>query len=71
MQDFGWALKSSQTIDSSESHLENNGNTIQSVTTRRNYVKLVFERDTKMENYTTIKANEDKFNKIMSEAPTY
>ena len=66
---FGWCLKSSQEINSSDSHLERHGDTIYSVTTKENYVKLVFERDTKMENYDRIVALEDKFYTLINREP--
>ena len=68
-QNFGWSVKSSQTVDNTDSHLENRGGTVYNVTERTNYVKLVFERDTKMDNYSTIVANENEFYSIMNSEP--
>lgn len=42
---FGWELKSSQEVLSKDSHLEERGEDLYSVTTTQNYVKLVFQRD--------------------------
>ena len=59
---FGWRLKSSQEINSKESHLEQDGlYGIKSVTTKENYVKLVFERDKDMPNYNKIVELENKY----------
>ena len=44
-QCFGWELLSSQEIKTKDSHLENWGGTIFSVTESEHYVKLVFTRD--------------------------
>lgn len=70
MQDFGWNLKSSQEINNTDSHLEDRGGTTYSVTTKENYVKLIFERDTKMENYSKITDLETKYHRIMNAEPT-
>lgn len=59
--DFGWTLLSSQEIFSRESHLEGEGDNINSVTTTTNYVKLVFQRDTEMKNYKEIRQIEKEF----------
>ena len=48
---FGWELKSSQEINVKESHEELHGDTVYSVTTGENYVKLVFNRDTARPHY--------------------
>ncbi len=66
---FGWELKSSQELNVKESHQERRGDDIYSVTTQENYVKLVFSRDTKMENYTKITAYEKKYFGIMAQRP--
>lgn len=66
---FGWSLKSSQEINDTDSHLERRGDTLYNVTTNKNYVKLVFERDTKMENYDKVSALEDKFYTLINKEP--
>ena len=48
---FGWTLISSQEINNTESHLEKKIDGIYNVTTKENYVNLVFKRDTNMPNY--------------------
>ena len=69
MQNFGWELKSSQEIYSKDSHIEKQGRKNVSVTETTNYVKLVFERDTKMENYERICELENTFFDIISREP--
>ena len=69
MSNFGWSFKSSQEINSAESHLEGIGDTVYSVTTRENYVKLVFQRDTTMPNYARIKELETKYTNIVASEP--
>lgn len=51
MSTFGWTLKSSQEINYAESHLERQYDSIYSVTTKENYIKLIFQRDTNRRNY--------------------
>ncbi len=69
MQDFGWSLKSSQEINNTDSHLEDRGGTTYSVTTKENYVKLVFDRETKMDNYDRICSLEQMYTKIINSEP--
>lgn len=69
MQDFGWQLKSSQEVNTANSHLERRGDAIYSVTNKEKYVKLVFERDTNHKNYDTIKELELKYHTIMDNPP--
>ena len=66
---FGWSLKSSQEIKNTDSHLENRNGTTYSVTTKEHYVKLILERDTKMENYDRIKQLENTYFSIMEREP--
>ncbi len=70
MQDFGWTLKSSQEINNTDSHLERRGDEIYNVTTKQNYVKLVFDRDTKMESYDRVRNLEGEYHRIMNSEPT-
>ncbi|MBR4961282.1 MAG: zinc ribbon domain-containing protein [Clostridia bacterium] len=58
---FGWELMSSQTIDTSNSHLENYFGTIYSVTESKNYVKLTFRRNKNMPNYDEYVSLERKY----------
>ncbi|MBQ3490540.1 MAG: hypothetical protein IJA86_08115 [Clostridia bacterium] len=69
MSNFGWTLKSSQEINTAESHLEGRGDSVYSVTTRENYVKLVFQRDTGMKNYSKIKELETKYTNLVDSEP--
>ena len=64
MSCFGWSVKSSQEINSKESHLERRGDEIYSVSTKENYVKLLFERNTEMKNYAQISQLEQKYNAL-------
>lgn len=66
---FAWNLKSSQEIKNKDSHLERRGDDIVSVTETEHYIKLVFDRDTKRENYARIKELENTYFNIMSQEP--
>lgn len=66
---FGWRLKSSQEINNTDSHLERRGDELYSVTTKENYVKLVFERDTAMPNYRRIAELERKYESLLNSRP--
>ena len=66
---FGWELKSSQEINVKESHEELHGDTVYSVTTGENYVKLVFSRDTARPNYTRLKQLENTYFSILGREP--
>lgn len=50
-QTFGWKLMSSQEINNTDSHLERKFDGIYNVTTKENYINLLFKRDTDMPNY--------------------
>lgn len=63
--DFGWELQSSQEIFNKDSGLKRSGDTIYSVTTTINYVKLVFQRDTSMPNYEEIRKKEAEYARIV------
>ena len=69
MASFGWGLKSSQEINTKESHLEERFGDLYSVVTKEHYVKLVFERDNKMENYQRIVELETTYFDIMGRRP--
>ena len=66
---FGWNLKSSQEIKTKDSHLEQRGDDIYSVTETEHYIKLVFDRDTNRENYDKLKQLENTFFSIMDQEP--
>ena len=61
MQKFHWSLLSSQEIKTVDSHLEQRGDTVYSVTSTENYVKLVFSRDLELPNLSKIKQLEDEY----------
>lgn len=63
-QKFGWELVSSQEIFNRDSHLEQSGDSVNTVTTTTNYVKLVFARDKEMKNYSEIVDLENRFNNV-------
>lgn len=69
MSNFGWILKSSQEINTTDSHLENRNGDIYNVTTKENYVKLVFTRDTNIPNYSRLKELETKFYNMLNMEP--
>lgn len=69
MQCFGWTCLSSQEINSKESHQELHGDTLYSVTTKENYVKLLFQRDTKHPNYSELVRCENTYNSILKSKP--
>ena len=69
MANFGWSLQSSQEINNTDSHLERRGDEIYSVTTKENYVKLVFQRDTNMPNYARISELESKYLSLLNKEP--
>lgn len=66
MADFGWELLSSQEINASSVDFEPDdfSDTITVTTTKENYVKLVFTRDTNISNYELIASKERKWNQI-------
>lgn len=70
MQKFGWSLQSSQEINVKESHLERSGDTIYSVSTGENYIKLVFRRDTEMKNYVKLKQLENQYFNVLDRQPS-
>ena len=58
---FGWTLFSSQEVFSKDSHLEERGGDLWSVTTTTNYVKLVFQRDLEMPQIAEVKNLEKEY----------
>lgn len=71
MRCFGWRLKSTQEINSKESHFEQQGDTLYSVTTSENYVKMLFERETTMPNYSKLVALENEYCAILRKRPDF
>ncbi len=69
LTNFGWQLQSSQEINTTDSHLEQRWGELYNVTTSENYVKLVFTRDTTMQNYQKIKELETSYNSIVDSEP--
>lgn len=69
MANFGWRLKSSQEINTVDSHLETRNDTLYSVTTKENYVKLLFERDTQMKNYAELAHLERQYAALLNSRP--
>lgn len=67
---FGWELKSSQEINVKESHEELRGDTVYSVTTGENYVKLVFNRDTERPHYARLKQLENTYFGVLGSQPS-
>ncbi|MBE7061987.1 MAG: hypothetical protein E7382_05570 [Clostridiales bacterium] len=61
---FGWELKSSQEIFNQSNRLETRGDDLYNVTTTTHYVKLVFNRNTEMENYARLVELERNFNNV-------
>ncbi len=66
---FGWNVKSSQEINSRESHLETRGDDVYSVTTKENYIKLLFERAVP-KNKRQLDALENEMHSIMNNYPS-
>ena len=69
MAHFGWRVKSSQEINTVDSHLERRDDTLYSVTTKENYVKLLFDRDTEMKNYTQLVQLERQYAALVNSQP--
>jgi hypothetical protein len=55
MQKFHWSLSNNQTIKTVDSHLEQRGDSIYSVTNSEHYVKLTFSREVDLPNLSEIK----------------
>lgn len=64
-QKFGWSLKSNQEINTSTTHVYGQSyrgtGTVNSYIIKEHYVKLTFERDKNMPNYSILKEKYDKF----------
>lgn len=59
---FGWELVGApQVIYNQDSHLENQGDDLVSVTSTTHYVKLTFERDPERKNYSELKSLEEQY----------
>lgn len=64
---FGWEFVSSQTIDTSNSHLERSFGgfgDLYSVTNSKNYVKLAFRRNKNISRYEEITKLEDEYSTL-------
>ena len=61
MQKFHWSLLGSQDVKTKDSHLEQRGDSIYSVTETEHYVKLTFTRDVALPHLENIKALENEF----------
>jgi len=61
MQKFHWSLLNSQDIKTVDSHLEQRGGDIYSVTNSEHYVKLTFSRELDLPNLSEIKRLEQSF----------
>lgn len=64
MQKFHWNLKSTQEIKTVDSHLEQRGDSVYSVTKSEHYVKLAFERELDLPNIKEIKQLEQQYNAL-------
>jgi len=69
MQKFGWSLLSTQEIKVKDSHLEQRGDSIYSVTQSEHYIKLAFSRDLDMPHLKEIKAIEDEYLNLPNPPP--
>lgn len=58
---FGWELVSSQEIKVKDSHVENRGGTLYSVTESENYVNIMLSRDTQIPNYEKLNGFQNRF----------
>lgn len=61
MQKFHWSLLNSQEIKTVDSHLEQRGDNIYSVTNSEHYVKLTFNRELDLPNLNEIKRLEQNY----------
>jgi hypothetical protein len=69
MQKFGWNLLSTQEIKTKDSHLEQRGDSIYSVTESEHYVKLAFSRDLDMPHLKEIKEIENEYLNLPNPPP--
>ncbi len=68
-EQFGWVLKSNQEIRSENSHIENSGGSLYSVTEKTHYINLMFQRDTSIPNYKQLTELEEKYWSIINSEP--
>jgi hypothetical protein len=68
-QRFGWNFKSSQRIYNKNTSLEDRDGDLYAVTETVNYTKLVFERDTNMNNYQRLRELEIKYHGLNRSLP--
>jgi len=61
MQRFHWNLQNSQEIKTKDSHLEERGDAIYSVTESEHYIKLLFTRDIDTPNIDKLKKLEEEY----------
>lgn len=61
MQKFHWSLLGSQDVKTKDSHLEQRGDSIYSVTQTEHYIKLTFSRDIDLPHLAEIKTLENEF----------
>lgn len=64
MQKFHWNLLGTQEIKTVDSHLEQRGDSVYSVTKSEHYVKLSFSRELDLPNITEIKNLEQQYNAL-------
>ncbi len=64
MQKFHWNLLGTQEVKTVDSHLEQRGDSIYSVTKSEHYVKLSFTRDLDLPNLKEIKQLEQQYNSL-------
>lgn len=64
MQKFHWNLLGTQEIKTVDSHMEQRGDSIYSVTNTEHYVKLSFTRDLEAPNLKEIKQLEQQYNSL-------
>ncbi len=69
-QDFGWTFKSSQQVYNKDSHLEKQDGKTYSVTETVSYVKLVFERDSKMPHYEEFQSMWNRYCELADTLPS-
>jgi hypothetical protein len=62
MQKFHWSLLGTQEIKTVDSHMEQRGDSIYSVTKSEHYVKLSFSRELELPNLKEIKQLEQQYN---------
>jgi len=67
-QNFGWELFSTQEVKNSSSHLKESMWTgdIMQVTEREHYIKLTFQRDNAIPNYSRLVQLENEYNTVYS-----